>query len=570
MNSTITKFILWVIIICLAYFGLYGNITNEIHVRKVMDKRKSENIQRLKDLREIQLEYKRQNGTYTGNSDTLIHFLFNTEVEFINTEKADEDSIAANMRKWNSIQNRMVRNLINPKKEAKRIYKENGGEWTVLNEKQKIKKGYIQVDYYMAYDLSFSEEYNKTRNNNSYVIDTDNLTNITKIYENQKDYSRFKNSFSNYSESLIEKLEIDNIYTIIHTNFNSIFDLNENTIISTENLSSQISNNKKEISNLEKNIASENDKLENAEGMIRSAIHQRNTYTETIGVETIEKVREKAEKKAEKGKTLRGRKGVIFSIISSQDSTENINKNIVSNCKKEISSFENEISIRKKLIEVLEENYQSIKDVQEMQNQYNNINKVDCDNFNYLCNYTLTKEIKIVTTLKKGNYTIPKQPYKWKQAVLEADYLVEQAIDDEMMLKIKKKYIESGGTFRDLTTEEGYARGLITTVIQPVRDIIFDNIYMKNRIDIPLNLDSITYIPNTNIKYNFAAKEFKPNMIEQSQGEIDKYFFKIYANYDDVFSGMDEENNVLRKNGERENIEIGSLEKTITNGNWGE
>ena len=570
MNSTITKFILWVIIICLAYFGLYGNITNEIHVRKVMDKRKSENIQRLKDLREIQLEYKRQNGTYTGNSDTLIHFLFNTEVEFINTEKADEDSIAANMRKWNSIQNRMVRNLINPKKEAKRIYKENGGEWTVLNEKQKIKKGYIQVDYYMAYDLSFSEEYNKTRNNNSYVIDTDNLTNITKIYENQKDYSRFKNSFSNYSESLIEKLEIDNIYTIIHTNFNSIFDLNENTIISTENLSSQISNNKKEISNLEKNIASENDKLENAEGMIRSAIHQRNTYTETIGVETIEKVREKAEKKAEKGKTLRGRKGVIFSIISSQDSTENINKNIVSNCKKEISSFENEISIRKKLIEVLEENYQSIKDVQEMQNQYNNINKVDCDNFNYLCNYTLTKEIKIVTTLKKGNYTIPKQPYKWKQAVLEADYLVEQAIDDEMMLKIKKKYIESGGTFRDLTTEEGYARGLITTVIQPVRDIIFDNIYMKNRIDIPLNLDSITYIPNTNIKYNFAAKEFKPNMIEQSQGEIDKYFFKIYANYDDVFSGLDEENNVLRKNGERENIEIGSLEKTITNGNWGE
>ena len=570
MNSTITKFILWVIIICLAYFGLYGNITNEIHVRKVMDKRKSENIQRLKDLREIQLEYKRQNGTYTGNSDTLIHFLLNTEVEFINTEKADEDSIAANMRKWNSIQNRMVRNLINPKKEAKRIYKENGGEWTVLNEKQKIKKGYIQVDYYMAYDLSFSEEYNKTRNNNSYVIDTDNLTNITKIYENQKDYSRFKNSFSNYSESLIEKLEIDNIYTIIHSNFNSIFDLNENTIISTGNLLSQISNNKKEISNLEKNIVSENDKLENAEGMIRSAIHQRNTYTETIGVETIEKVREKAEKKAEKGKTLKGRKGVIFSIISSQDSTENTNKNIVSNCKKEISSFENEISIRKKLIEVLEDNYQSIKDVQEMQNQYNNINKVDCDNFNSLCDYTLTKEIKIVTTLKKGNYTIPKQPYKWKQALLEADYLVEQAIDDEMMLKIKKKYIESGGTFRDLTTEEGYARGLITTVIQPVRDIIFDNIYMKNRIDIPLNLDSITFIPHTNIKYNFAAKEFKPNMIEQSQGEIDKYFFKIYANYDDVFSGMDEENNVLRKNGERENIEIGSLEKTITNGNWGE
>ena len=57
---------------------------------------------------------------------------------------------------------------------------------------------------------------------------------------------------------------------------------------------------------------------------------------------------EKKLKRAEKGKTLKGRKGVIFSIISSQDSTENTNKNIVSNCKKEISSFENEISIRKK------------------------------------------------------------------------------------------------------------------------------------------------------------------------------------------------------------------------------
>ena len=36
-----------------------------------------------------------------------------------------------------------------------------------------------------------------------------------------------------------------------------------------------------------------------------------------------------------------------------------------------------------------------------------------------------------------------------------------------MLSKIKEKYIESGGTFRDLTVEEGYARGLITTIIQP-------------------------------------------------------------------------------------------------------
>ena len=49
---------------------------------------------------------------------------------------------------------------------------------------------------------------------------------------------------------------------------------------------------------------------------------------------------------------------------------------------------------------------------------------------------------------------------------------------------------------------------------------------MKNRIDIPLKLDSITFIPHTNIQYDFAAREFHPNLIEQSQGEIDKYFLK--------------------------------------------
>ena len=54
MKSTLIKATLWVGIILLAYFGLYGNITNEIQVREQMDKRKSENIQRLKDLREIQ------------------------------------------------------------------------------------------------------------------------------------------------------------------------------------------------------------------------------------------------------------------------------------------------------------------------------------------------------------------------------------------------------------------------------------------------------------------------------------------------------------------------------------
>ena len=67
---------------------------------------------------------------------------------------------------------------------------------------------------------------------------------------------------------------------------------------------------------------------------------------------------------------------------------------------------------------------------------------------------------------------------------------------------------------------------------------------MKNRIETPLKLDSITYIPNTTIQYDFSTKEFHPNLIEQAQGEIDKYYFKISASYDDVFTGLDKENEV--------------------------
>ena len=569
MKNTVIKLTLWLIIIFLAYFGLYGNITNEIHVRKVMDDRKSENIQRLKDLREIQLEYKRQNGKYTNNPDSLVDFLFNTEIEFINSEKAEEDSIAADMSKWNSVMNKMVKNLINSNEEAKRIYKENGGEWTVLTEKQKIDRGYIAVDYYVAHELCFTEEYKKTRNN-SYILDTENLSNVSKNYNKQKSYSEFKTSFSSYDEILLEKIELRKVYSNINSNINSIFDLDSNTIVSVENLKNIISSNSKEISKLESNISDTKDKQNNAEGMIRSAIHQRNTYTETVGAEMIVKVREKAKKKAEKGKVLKGRKGIIYSIISSQDSTEKVNKEIVSNCKDMISDFESELEARKQLTKIIEKNYQTILDIQEMQNQYSIINGIDNTSFDSLALYTINEEVKIVTTLKKGTYTIPTLPYKWKQARLEADFLVEQAIDEKMLSKIKERYIESGGDFRDLTSEEGYARGLITTIIQPVKDVIFDNIYLKNRIETPLKLDSIIFIPYTTIKYDFAAREFHPNLMEQAQGEIDKYYFKISASYDDVFHGLDNENEVLRKNGERENIQVGSLEKTITNGNWGE
>ena len=232
MKSTIIKIVLLSIVICLAYFGLYDNITNEIYVREKMDERKAENIQKLKDLREIQLEYKRQKGYYADNADSLIYFLFNTEVTYINTEKADEDSIPVDMNKWNSIQNKISRGKINPSVEAKRIYAEMGGNWKTLTEKEKIDKGYIEVNYYTAHELAFTTDYQETRNN-SFKIDTQNLSNIKKSYNNQKSYTSFKSEYNAFSDEVIRKLEINNIYEDLHANFNAILDLDTNTNISS-------------------------------------------------------------------------------------------------------------------------------------------------------------------------------------------------------------------------------------------------------------------------------------------------------------------------------------------------
>ena len=72
LASTVMKIGLGTIVVLLAYFGLYANISNEIYIRKVMDERKDENIQKLKDLREIQIAYKTEKGYYADNPDSAL------------------------------------------------------------------------------------------------------------------------------------------------------------------------------------------------------------------------------------------------------------------------------------------------------------------------------------------------------------------------------------------------------------------------------------------------------------------------------------------------------------------
>ncbi|MDA9663545.1 hypothetical protein N9T80_00215, partial [bacterium] len=393
--------------------------------------------------------------------------------------------------------------------------------------------------------------------------------NISFVYNNQISYDKFKSEYNTFSSEILNTIKYQNLYLEISKNFTNIFDLDTNTTVSIIKLKKRILENNNEISSLKTIISKNKDNKVNAKNIIVSTVKQRNTYTETIGADMIIKVRNKAAIKSEKGKILKGRKGVIWSIVNSQDSTEEVNKKIISVCKKNIDDAENEVLAREMMLLIIEKNIQVLNDLLTMQNLHLSINNIKSNNFNDLVSYIINEDIKVITTLKKGRYIVPTLPNKWKQAQLKADYLVEQNINNETLQIIKERYTNSGGQWRDLTTEEGYARQLITTVVKPVEEVIFDQIYMKNRV-IKLDLDSITYIPYRDIQYTFSAKEIRPNLMEQAKGEIDKYFFMISASYDDLFFGMDNEEKVLRKYNERENIQVGSLEKNITNGNWGE
>ena len=117
----------------------------------------------------------------------------------------------ANEQKNDSIQNKIVRGIINPSAEAKRIYAEMGGDWKTLTEKEKIDKGYILVNHYTAHELAFTIDYQKTRNN-SFNIDVQNLGNIKRSYNKQQSYNGFKSEYNAYSDEVINKLEINNIY----------------------------------------------------------------------------------------------------------------------------------------------------------------------------------------------------------------------------------------------------------------------------------------------------------------------------------------------------------------------
>ena len=159
----------------------------------------------------------------------------------------------------------------------------------------------------------------------------------------------------------------------------------------------------------------------------------------------------------------------------------------------------------------------------------------------------------------------------WKSAKVKADVFITESLGESILHEVNEKYKKSGGKWRDLTEQEGMDRGLIVIKYIVAKDVIFNDLYMKKRnTDFIINFDSIVYVPHTNTEYTFKSKKELATLQAQAQGEIDKFYFAIYTDYDNVFSGLDKENSILRKINERDSIMVGSLVKTITNGNWGE
>ena len=77
----------------LLFYLVYNSIDSEIKFQEIAEVRLDENIQKLKDLRQLQIAYKKLHGTYANNYDTLINFLEKDSLPIIKAEGETPDSL---------------------------------------------------------------------------------------------------------------------------------------------------------------------------------------------------------------------------------------------------------------------------------------------------------------------------------------------------------------------------------------------------------------------------------------------------------------------------------------------
>lgn len=78
--------------IILAYF-IFNNINNQIKFNKQAKERIAENVQKLKDLRQLQIKYKQAKGEFADNFEKLNYFLQYEQMAIVNATGEIPDSL---------------------------------------------------------------------------------------------------------------------------------------------------------------------------------------------------------------------------------------------------------------------------------------------------------------------------------------------------------------------------------------------------------------------------------------------------------------------------------------------
>jgi len=112
--------------------------------------------------------------------------------------------------------------------------------------------------------------------------------------------------------------------------------------------------------------------------------------------------------------------------------------------------------------------------------------------------------------------------------------------------------------------------------------MIFDNLPYNEKVQIVMLLDKMEETWSEDMWKEFSTSI---QLKTVSAGGQNQWYFSVSAEYSQIYDGVDTEEKVyqlfnilkkdekvLRNKEEKENIkiQIGSLEETITNGNWGE
>jgi hypothetical protein len=131
--------------IILFYF-VYNSINSEIEFNENAKIRIAENVQKLKDLRQVQIKYKQSKGVFSDNLESLIYFLENDSMTIVKATGETPDSLI------NGIQ---------------------------MSDELAIKLGLISRDtsYVLAKETVFDATYMNSRKN-EYPLVINNITNI--------------------------------------------------------------------------------------------------------------------------------------------------------------------------------------------------------------------------------------------------------------------------------------------------------------------------------------------------------------------------------------------------------